>query len=338
MVGDVGAEALVSSGILLRALKTLGVSFEFYTTVDPVDFSKLDRGVLGVEAYVQNCANCVELADLKPRKTSRHIFHVVLEIVRELTTLFKEEHILLLSSALAKYTPRSLAGSLGQEVLEFISDMVNSGTIREVVAPKLIGWGSVPLEEVVRYSVDFCVLKYFGKSVSKVAESDVVRELKIESLKSIEDKTYVPSYDAGVLDLYEATYVIEYAIDVEGPEYAAFMPLNYSYFLWVTKAFRESIERLSACLDSALGKRLEREGDFYILDCELKTSATVATKILRGLKIIEGGASAVYRAESKYFVPLQILTRTQRAKLAGSKVVGGYAEVSASTLSKISKT
>ncbi|MCX8184850.1 MAG: hypothetical protein RMI56_00465 [Sulfolobales archaeon] len=338
VVGDINAEALISSGILLRTLNALGVSFEFFTVVDPVDFSKLDGRVIGVEAYIQNCANCVELADLKPRKTSQHIFHIVLELVKELATLFREEYTLLISSALARYTPRSLTESLSREVLEFINDMVSSGAIREVVTPKLIGWGSLPLEEVVRYSVDTCVLKYFGKPVSKIVESEIARELKVESLKHIEDKTYVPNYDAGILDLYEAAYIVEHTVDVEGPEYTAFTPLNYSYFLWAVKAFRESIEQLSRCLDAVLGRRLEREGAFYILDCDLKTSATVATKILRGSRLIEESASVAYRVADKYFVPLQLLTRTQRAKLSGSRVVGGYVEVGIDTLSKIQKT
>ncbi|MEM2196798.1 MAG: hypothetical protein QW290_06940 [Sulfolobales archaeon] len=337
VVGDVNAEALVSSGVILRTLRTLGIDFEFYLAVDPVDFSQLNNKVIGVEAYIQNCVNCLELAELRSRKYSQHVFYVVLDLVRELVTLSREEYTLLLSSALTKYTPRSIAGNLSQEVQELAGSMVSSGVLREVSAPKLIGWSSMPLEDVVRYSVDACVLKYFGKPVSKVTEGDIARELKVDSLKSLEDKTYVPNYDAGIVDLYEAAYVIEYATDVEGPVYTAFMPLNYDYFLWAIKTFRESIEIIRKCIDTFLEKRFEREGSFYVIECDFEASATVVTKILRGLKLIEENAIVVLRVADKFYIPLQTLTRAQKARLSGSKLEGGYAVVDSSTLAKIQR-
>ncbi|MEM2006194.1 MAG: hypothetical protein QXG17_00845 [Sulfolobales archaeon] len=337
VVGDVSAEALVSSGVILRALRTLGIDFEFYLAVDPVDFSQLNNKVIGVEAYIQNCVGCLELAELRSKKHSQHVFHVVLDLVRELVTLSREEYTLLLSSALTKYTPRSLASNLSQEVQELVSNMESSGILREVVAPKLIGWGSMPLEDVVRYSVDTCVLKYFGKPVSKVTESDIARELKVESLKSLEDRTYVPNYDAGIMDLYEAAYIIEYATDVEGPEYTAFMPLNYDYFLWAIRTFRESVESIRKCIDSFLEKRFEREGPFYTIECDSEASGTVVTKILRGLKLIEENAVVVHRVAGEFYVPIQTLTRTQKIKLAGSRIEGGYAVVDSGTLAKIQR-
>lgn len=337
VVGDVNAEALISSGIILRALRSLGVDFEFYHTADPVDFSRLSERVIGIEAFIQNCVNCLEIAEFKPRKHSQHVFHVVLDLVREFITLSREEYTLTLSSALTKYTPRALAAGLSYEVQEFVNDMVASGIVKEMVAPRFIGWGLIPLEEVVRYSVDTCVLKYFGKPIGKVTEGELARELRLESLKPLEDKTYVPNYDAGVLDFYDAAYIIEYAVDIEGPEYVVFMPLNYDYFLWTVKSFRESIEHVRRCLDSFIEKRFERGGVFYILDCDYSAPGTVVTKILRGLKLVEDSAIVVFRIADKYYVPLQILTRTQRMKLAGSRIEGGYAVVDGATLTKIQR-
>lgn len=338
VVGDVSAEALISSGVILRALRTLGVDFEFYLAIDPVDFSQFGNKVIGIEAHIQNCVNCLELSDFKPRRASQHVFHVVLDLVRELITLTREEYTLLLSSALAKYTPRPSSGGLGQEVQELISVMASSGILKEMIAPRLIGWSLLPLEEVVRYSVDACVLKYFGRPISKVTESDVAKELRVESLKTLEDKTYIPNYDAGIVDFYEAAYIIEHTIDVEGPEYAVFMPLNYDYFLWATRAFRGSVGRLRECVDSVLERRFEREGPFYILECDLEASGTVVTKMLRGLKLIEDNSIAVYRAADKFYVPLQLLTRSQRVKLSGSKVEGGYTIIDGSTLARLHKS
>ncbi len=335
VVGDVSAEPLVSSGVILRALRTLGIDFEFYLSTDPVDFGRMKERVVGVEAHIQNCATCLELADLKPRRASRHVFHVVLDLLREEVAISKEEHVLLLSSALTRYTPRPLAGAPEQEVQELVKSMVASGIVKEVVAPRLIGWGSMPPEEVVQRSVDACVLRYFGRPAARVTESDVARELGVGSLKELEDRTYVPSYDAGVLDLYEAAYVIEYAIDVEGPEYAVSMPLNYSYFLWAVRAFRESAERLRECVDSVLERRFEREGPFYILECDPEASGTVVTKILRSLKLIEEGSLVVYRAAGKYYTPLQPLARSQRVRLSGSRIEGGYAVLDGSALGKL---
>ncbi len=335
VVGDVGAESLISSGIILRALRTLGVDFEFYLSIDPVDFGQLKGRVVGVDAHLENCATCLELAEPRPRKPSQHVFRAVLDLLREDVSPSKEEYVLLLSSALAKYTPRSLRGALSEEVKELARDMVSSGIVREVVAPRLIGWGSMPLEEVVRYSVDACLLRYFGRPTARVAESEVARELGVESLKELEDRTYVPNYDAGVLDLYEAAYVIEHAVDVEGPEYAASMPLNYGYFLWAVRRFRESVVHLRECVDAFLEKRSVREGPFYVLECDPKASGTVLTKVLRGLRLIEENSVVVYRVAGKYYAPLQSLSRAQRVGLSGSKTEGGYAVLDSSTLGKL---
>ena len=337
VVSDISAEALVSSGVILRALRTLGVDFEFYLTTDPVDPAQLSVKVIGVEAYIQGCANCVELAEPRPRKTPQHVFHAALSMVREVVPPSREEYVLLLSSALTKYTPRSLASGFSPELQELVSELQSSGVIREVLAPRLMGWGAMPLEEVVRYSIDTCVLKYFGKPVGRVTESDIVRELRVDSIASLEDKTYVPNYEAGVLDLYEAAYVIEYAVDAEGPEYVAFMPLNYSYFLWAVRAFRASVEAMRECLDTFLEKSFELEGGFYVMECDTRASGTVLTKILRGLKLIEDSASVVYRTSDGYYVPLQLLSRPQRAKLSGSEVRGGYAILDRSSFLKLQK-
>lgn len=339
VVGDVTAESLISSGVLLRALRTLGVDFEFYLTVDPVDFGQLTNRVVGVEAYIRNCLNCVELAELKARRESPHVFRVVLEMVRDLVTLTREEYVLLLSSALTKYTPRSLASGLSEELLEFVGELANSGVIREVIAPRLIGWGTLPLEEIASYSVDMCALRFFGKQpADKVTEVDIARELKVESLKALEDRTYTPTFDAGILDAYEAAYIIEYLIDVEGPEYAVFTPLNYSYFLWAVRSFRSSTKSIRKCVDMFLEKSFDRKGQFYVLECDIGSSGTVVTKILKGLRLIEENAFVAFRVSDNYYIPLQLLTRSQRAKLSGTKTIGGYAILDNAALLKLQKS
>lgn len=339
VVGDVTAESLISSGVLLRTLRTLGMDFEFYLAIDPVDFGQLTNRVIGVEAYIRNCLNCVELAELKVRKESPHVFRVVLEMIRDLITLTREEYVLLLSSALTRYTPRSLVGSLNSELIEFVNELISNGVIKEVVAPRLIGWGVLPLEEIVSYSVDICVLRFFGKqSADKITEVDVARELKVESLRALEDRTYIPTFDAGILDVYEAAYIIEYLIDVEGPEYAVFAPLNYSYFLWAVRSFRSSIKDIRKCLDMFLEKSFERRGQFYILECGVESSGTVVTKILKGLRLIEENSVVVFKISDSYYVPLQLLTRSQRTKLSGTKTVGGYAILDSNTLLRLQKS
>jgi hypothetical protein len=163
VVGDVSAESLVASGVLLRALRTLGVDFEFYTTVDPVNLDTLGIQVVGVGAYVQNCPSCVELAELRSRKASQHVAPAIVESLKEVVTVAPEEYVLLISSALTRYTPRSLFEGPNQELMEVVTEAVGAGAVREVTAPKLLGWGLLPLEEVVRYSVDLCLLRYFGR-------------------------------------------------------------------------------------------------------------------------------------------------------------------------------
>ncbi len=335
VVGDVNAESLVASGVLLRALRTLGVDFEFYTTVDPVNLDTLGFQVVGVGAYAQDCLSCVELAELRSRKLSQHVAPAVVESLKDVVTVASEEYVLLISSALTKYTPRSLFEGPSQELLDVVAEAVEVGAIREVTAPKLLGWGSLPLEEVVRYSVDLCLLRYFGRAVDRVSEQDVARELGVESLKSIEGRTYVPTRDIGVADLYEAAYVLEYSVDVEGPEYMAFTPLNYSYFLWAIRGFRRSLEYVRRCLDTFLERRYERLEKFYTLECDPRTSATVVTKILRGLKLIEADAIAAFRVSGRYYLPLQLLQKQQRASLAGFKRDRGYAVLDVEGLGKL---
>jgi len=339
VVGDVTAESLISSGVLLRTLRTLGMDFEFYLTVDPVDFGQLTNRVIGVEAYIRNCLNCVEIAELKARKDSPHVFGVVLEMIRDLVTLTKEEYVLLLSSALTRYTPRSLVGSLSDELIEFAGELVSSGVIKEAVTPRLIGWGMLPLEEIVSYSVDTCVLRFFGKQpADKITEVDIARELKVESLRTLEDRTYIPTFYAGILDVYEAAYIIEYLIDVEGPEYAVFTPLNYSYFLWAVRSFRSSIKDIRKCLDMFLEKSFDRRGQFYVVECGVESSGTVVTKILKGLRLVEENSIVVFRISDNYYVPLQLLTRSQRTKLSGTRTVGGYAVLDSNSFLKLQKS
>lgn len=335
VVGDVSAESLVASGVLLRALRTLGVDFEFYTTVDPVNLDTLGVQVVGVGAYVQDCLNCVELAELRSRRPPQHVVPAVVESLRDVVTVAPEEYALLISSALTKYTPRSLFEGPSQELLEVIAEAVEVGAVKEVTTPKLLGWGSLPLEEVVRYSVDLCLLRYFGRAVDRVSEQDVARELGVESLKSIEGRTYLPTRDIGVVDLYEAAYVLEYSVDVEGPEYTAFTPLNFSYFLWATRGFRRSLEYVRRCLDAFLERRYDRLEKLYTLECDPGASATVVTKILRGLKLIDADALVAFRVSGRYYLPLQLLQRQQRVGLAGFKRERGYAVLDAEGLSKL---
>jgi hypothetical protein len=277
----------------------------------------------------------VELAELRSRKLSQHVAPAVVESLKDVVTVASEEYVLLISSALTKYTPRSLFEGPSQELLDVVAEAVEVGAIREVTAPKLLGWGSLPLEEVVRYSVDLCLLRYFGRAVDRVSEQDVARELGVESLKSIEGRTYVPTRDIGVADLYEAAYVLEYSVDVEGPEYMAFTPLNYSYFLWAIRGFRRSLEYVRRCLDTFLERRYERLEKFYTLECDPRTSATVVTKILRGLKLIEADAIAAFRVSGRYYLPLQLLQKQQRASLAGFKRDRGYAVLDVEGLGKL---
>lgn len=335
VVGDVSAESLVASGVLLRALRTLGVDFEFYTTVDPVNLDTLGVQVVGVGAYVQDCLNCVELAELRSRRPPQHVVPAVVESLRDVVTVAPEEYALLISSALTKYTPRSLFEGPSQELLEVIAEAVEVGAVKEVTTPKLLGWGSLPLEEVVRYSVDLCLLRYFGRAVDRVSEQDIARELGVESLKSIEGRTYLPTRDIGVVDLYEAAYVLEYSVDVEGPEYTAFTPLNFSYFLWATRGFRRSLEYVRRCLDAFLERRYDRLEKLYTLECDPGASATVVTKILRGLKLIDADALVAFRVSGRYYLPLQLLQRQQRVGLAGFKRERGYAVLDAEGLSKL---
>ena len=335
VVGDVSAESLVASGVLLRALRTLGVDFEFYTTVDPVNLDTLGVQVVGVGAYVQDCLNCVELAELRSRRPPQHVVPAVVESLRDVVTVAPEEYALLISSALTKYTPRSLFDGPSQELLEVIAEAVEVGAVKEVTTPKLLGWGSLPLEEVVRYSVDLCLLRYFGRAVDRVSEQDIARELGVESLKSIEGRTYLPTRDIGVVDLYEAAYVLEYSVDVEGPEYTAFTPLNFSYFLWATRGFRRSLEYVRRCLDAFLERRYDRLEKLYTLECDPGASATVVTKILRGLKLIDADALVAFRVSGRYYLPLQLLQRQQRVGLAGFKRERGYAVLDAEGLGKL---
>jgi hypothetical protein len=335
VVGDVGAESLVASGVLLRALRTLGVDFEFYTTVDPVSPDTLGAQVVGVGAYVQNCSTCVELAELRSRKPSQHVAPAVVESLKDVVTVAPEEYALLISSALTRYTPRSLFEGPSQELTELVVEAVEVGAIREVTAPKLLGWGLLPLEEVVRYSVDLCLPRYFGRAVDRVSEQDVARELGVESLRSIEGRTYVPTRDIGVLDLYEAAYVLEYSIDVEGPEYTAFIPLNYSYLLWATRGFRRSLGYVRSCLDAFLERRYEKLERLYILECNPRASATVVAKVLRGLKLVEADALVAFRVSGSYYLPLQLLQRQQRVGLAGFRRERGYAVLDSEGLGRL---
>ena len=335
VVGDVSAESLVASGVLLRALRTLGVDFEFYTTVDPVNLDALGVQVVGVGAHIQDCLSCVELAELRSRRPSQHVVPAVVESLRDVVTVAPEEYALLISSALTKYTPRSLFEGPSQELLEVIAEAVEVGAVKEVTTPKLLGWGSLPLEEVVRYSVDLCLPRYFGRAVDRVSEQDVARELGVESLKSVEGRTYLPTRDIGVVDLYEAAYVLEYSVDVEGPEYTAFTPLNYSYFLWAIRGFRRSLGYVRGCLDAFLERRYDRLEKLYTLECDPRSSATVVTKLLRGLKLIEADAIVAFRVSGRYYLPLQLLQKQQRASLAGFKRDRGYAVLDVEGLSKL---
>lgn len=333
--------SVITAGILGRALGALDIEFEILGE-ESKDLVKSNAFLINCQ--VSNCNNCIIALESKSEYVSRRGSAYTLKlpvmpesfrrILAEYVIIPKEARYLVLASILSKYTPRLEFKGLSNNDLKVFDEALRDGIIESVPGLKLMGWGIAPISNVLKYSIDVLVAKFFmsneiqmDKGV-KIGPHDIASFMGLKSSDELLSNNYIIKDNWVIKDLYQLAYSLIHGLDVMGIDLSTLV-MNISKITWLVAEFMESLPVVRELLDVVLRGKFIKHGRYRIIEHDVnmkRTSITVLNKVLRGMRALSSDEIIIIKSGNNLLVPIQLLGSKIISK--ASRIEYGYAILS----------
>jgi len=345
-------ESILTAGMIIKALRGQDTPFEVINAVEASRNLYEVNNVVSINADLVTCKGCINLqtseSDSAIRRASSYILRYrlladsVRQVLSEYVIMPKELRYLIMASLISKHTPRLLSGELSEVERDFVNKLVSEGLLDVVRAPQLIGWVYATPAEAAKYSVDIMVPDFFMSEEvpSDLDVSHIVKALGVDR-KVIEGPHYLIKPRWFVKDIHLLSYILTWAIDVEGPEVLPLTVLNTNHLIWYGIGYMRGLGLLRSLVDTVRRGSHKKIGRMLIIDIDAIEgfSLTVAGKALRGSKLISSNDLVLGKVGDDVYIPVQAVTKKLLIGLLkhDTDLHRGYIVIKASRLANVIK-